>query len=611
MKDSPLPFVPANDTLWTPPDLPIIQGRFDHVYLDCETNGLDWHKDDRAVGMALLTPDDVGRYIPWGHRGGGNLPKEQVQAWAERELRGIEIRNIRTKFDVHMMRVSMVDLVTQGCRFYDVAHSKALLDDHRYNFNLDLLAKEDLGASKLDSGPKDGIADLPAGVIAPYAIQDVRLVKKLREHYMPQIAAQNLDRVQAIENRVIEVVVEMERNGMPLNMDLLVRWEAESKRILEKMQWELYRLVGFNVNPDSWRDMARLFILFKEDFRRTPKGTPSFPAEDVKAAAERHPAILLAYRIGKLLDLRSKYLVKYLNEAHNGALYPSLNQLMTDDGGTVSGRFSCVSPNMQQVMGADKHKRAYQWLLEYSDQDFLIKRLFVPRMGQWLSADAKQIEYRLFGHFSNSESILARYRENPETDFHQIVGDMIRPVRPDITRTEVKTANFLKIFGGSTTALGNNLHIDMEAASALDALYNQQFPEAEQLVQDAKRAANKRYYVKTLYGRRCRFEKEKRIAHWENPPRTYYVAHRGHKALNAVIQGTAADINKLKVVELYDARHDLEITMRMTVHDSNESDLRNPDKLQAVRELLNTQTTKVKVPILWDVNAGPSWAEAK
>lgn len=581
-------------TDWTPPAPPDL-ARFDTIALDTETTGLSWATGARPVGIALRTPDGTATYLPFGHRGGGNLDVDLVRRWARRELRGKRIVGANLRFDLHMLRVWGVDLREQDCTFHDVMHAEALLDDHTRGFSLEAMAQRRLGTGKLPTGPKATLADEHAAVIAPYAMRDADLTWQLDAVQHPLLAREDLTRVAALEDAVIPAVVELEANGAPINRPLLEAWEAESRALQTRLSLELASLAGFAVNPDSSDDLRRLCQACGVTTpHRTATGRPSFPAAWM--SQQTAPPLVLAYRLGKLIDLRTKYLVKYLHDlAPDNRLYPSFNQLMTDEGGTVSGRFSCVRPNLQQVMGADKHARAYGWLAAYTATDFLIKRLFVPATGQWLAADAKQIEYRLFAHYANSPTILRRYAENPETDFHRIVMDLLTAARPTITRTEVKTFNFLMIYGGGVGAAATNLGVDVDTAAAISDDYTAQFPEARQLMQHAMRVADRRGYVKTLMGRRSRFPKRERT----------------HKALNAVIQGTAADENKLMLVDAYRERHMLGLTLRLTVHDELDSDLHDPDRLPLVREMLNARRLPVRVPILWDVGVGPSWAAAK
>lgn len=478
-------YLPFESAVQEPADAPPDLAQFDEIELDFETEGLNFREGHKPVGVAIGTPVRQ-YYVAWGHRGGGNSTDEATaQRWL-RSIRGKYIRNLSTKQDLHFGRAGGVDLRDQDNRFHDVAHSAALLDDHRKKFSLQALAEDELGESKGDVVHASAIADLPATSVAPYAKQDVRLVRRLAEVYAPRLAAEGLERVSRLEDDLIPAVVEMEVHGIPLNLPLLEHWLMTSKALLEKLSWEFYKLCGFVINPDAPTDMVRLWLQCKEPIERTETGAPSFTAPIVQAAATRHPAILLAWRLGKLMDLRSKYLEKYAKDQIKGVLYPELHQLRTDDGGTVSGRFSCVRPNMQQVMGKDKHGRAYGWVTDLGDEDYLIKRLCVPASGVWFSTDAKQIEYRIFAHYTDSARLIQAYAENPEMNFHHFVRDhMLIHAKPDITHTEVKVSNFLSIFGGGIGALQRNLHITMEAAQEIADAYDRQFPEKRVLLQKA------------------------------------------------------------------------------------------------------------------------------
>ena len=599
MKQAPLLFVPSDSEGWIPPDLPDLSD-VSTIELDCETTGVSWQTGDRPVGLAVGAGERRW-YLPFAHRGGQNLCETTVKRWADQELRGKTIRNLKTKFDLHEMRVWGVDL-TEASRnntFHDVSHSAALLDDHRRTFSLDDLAQAELGEGKLDVGPKDGIADLPAGAVAPYAMRDVELVRRLADVYAPRLRAEGLEDVSRLEDDVLPVVVEIEKNGMPVDLEGLEGMVRESGRILEDLAHALWKRAGFHVNPDAPTDMVRLFQQCGETFPRTPTGAPSFPSPVVQAAGERHEAIRLAWRLGKLKDLRSKYLVKYQKDQIDGILYPSLNQLPTDEGGTVSGRFSCTKIPLQGVLGADRHKRAYHWLTEYGAEDFLIKKLFRPASGVWCSADMKQVEYRIFVHYTESERLIQRYRDDPQTDFHRVVGEFVTPVRPDITRTEIKTFNFLTLFGGGISAASRQLEVPMEVANEIAETYHSEFPEARQLLSKVMGVADRRGYVKSIMGRRSRF------------PGRPGTRERLHKSLNCIVQGGAADANKLALVDVYRERRALDLTMRMTVHDSLETDLHNPSKLGAYVTVLNRQRLPFSVPLLWDVKTGPTWAACK
>lgn len=562
------------------------------VYLDCETTGLRAYAGDRPVGIAVKIPQQCSCYLPFGHRGGQNLDEATVKRWAQRELRGKRIINLNTRFDVNMLRGWGVDLAEQGCTFHDVAHSAALLDDHRRRFSLEALAQDVLGHGKLDAGDPQTIADMPASAIAAYAKRDVDLVADLFEAYAPQIAAQDLGRVAALEDAVIPVVAEMEWNGCRIDEARLHAWITQSEALVHALQWALTRAVGFPVNPDKTSDLVRMFTrLGLENPHTTEQGAPSFTGAFLRGIA--HPDVQTLVKLGKLLDLRSKFLIPYARLAHAGRLHGSFHQLRSDVGGTVSGRFSSSQPNLQQVMTPRKQRVDYG---EFEGETFIIKELFLPEPGQqWVSADAEQIEFRFAAHYAKAAPVLDAYAADPRTDFHTVVRDMIRTQQPDFDRDPAKNTNFAIIYGAGARKTAEMIGCDLSAAYDILHLHRAAFPELHELRDRAEMTANERGDVRTILGRRARFPN----------------GERSYKALNAVLQGSAADLNKMTLVDVYAARKALGLQMTITVHDEIDGSLADPASLPALRDLLNVQRLPLRVPILWACQTGRSWAEAK
>lgn len=597
----------ASDLLADPPPL---NGET-YVILNAETSGLAWWDGDRPIGWSYLLPASGRKgYIPAG---------DKCRQWMRCELKGVHIDNINTKFDLHQSRADGVDLVEgTGNTFGDVAHRAALLDDNRMRFGLDQLSSDFLGWDV----EKDGLGKLPPGIgseaefkrlppaaVAPYAVRNAEQVLALSRHFQPLIAEEDLGRVLALEEEVIPAVVEMEKNGTWLDMDLLARWREEVRGKVEDAMWTVYKQTGLRMSsPDSPKDLEKLFASLGIPVEaRTPTGKPSFTDGVMRQIA--HPTVALVRSAGHYADLLSKYLDKYAETVRaDGWLRFNLHQLRAvraegsdDIMGTVSGRFSAAGDRMggynpQQVVAVEKQKER-GWCTDY-----VIRRLFVPKDGAWVSADAKQIEYRLFAHYANSEKILAAYAANPDADFHQMVGDMLRELNPDLNRKLSKNINFMKIYGGGQVKFASmvlNVPLDSVTAEHLakaDVVRNQydrMFPEVGPLLRKASRTAEQRGYVKTYLGRRARLR------------------DRYHSALNRVIQGSAADINKRVLVETYKARKELGITLRLTVHDEINMDMGETSRLGRLDEVLNHQYYPTRVPILWDVAHGANWAEAK
>ena len=576
------------ETDWKPEAPPDLTG-IEDIELDTETTGLKWYQGDLPVGISIRIPDGRCQYIPWGHAS-GNLDEATVKRWAARELRGKHITFMNAKFDIHMLREWGIDLEEQGNTVSDVSHYAALLDDSRKRFNLEQLGQDFLGMGKLDLDMSHGAHGYTAEEISNYACQDVNLLGELKKVMIPQLIEQDLMEVVALENSIIFPVCEMEKNGAPLDTEKLDRWCVESEERVQELFWEVHKETGHRVDVGKREDLMRLFYHLQiYNPHETKTGLMSF--DDNVLSSYDHPVIVKIRKAKKLLSLRAKFLKTYRKVVNpDGILRYGLHQLRTSDGGTVTGRFSSSGGsdgvNIQQVSSVEKQIAAY-------GDEFIVRELFVPRDPThfWISADASQIEFRLLAHFSKSKTVLEAYAQNPETDFHGIVRDMIKPLKPEITRKRAKDVNFARIYSAGKDKISTMLKLPEQETQALLKIYDRAFPEAKTLLYRASDLAREQGYVTTLLGRRARF-----------PEREFL-----HAALNREIQGGAADIAKKKIAELHAERKRTGFIMRFVVHDEFDGDV--PDNASAlmVSEILNRQSYQLRVPILWEVGIGKNW----
>lgn len=546
------------------------------VSLDVETDGLDVYGDSLPVGIALATAD-AEYYFPFGHFEGKQHNAARVREWLEDNLAGKDIIFRNAKFDIEMCRKWGLDLEAIGCVPREVQHAAALLDDRRRTFSLDVLAQDRLGVGKL-ALPGGRICELPADAVAPYARRDARLTYDLDGNYEKDIQAEELGKVLQLENDLIYATLSMEREGAWLDVPKLERWilEVEAARVARIM--EIYRLTGVRVNPNSADTMKKLFNYLQIDL---PASFDEDHLEEYKDVVE----IKLALEARQLASLLSKYLIKYRDAmAPGGRLRYQLHQLRADDGGTITGRYASSKVNIQQVMKPDKQQI----------REWIIRELFIPPKGMlFLDADASQIEFRLMCHYANAERLIKAYKENPDTDFHQLVTDVV--LKNCMSRTLAKNVNFMKVYGGGAKKLALMTGKSFEEAEEMDNTYNRMFPEAKRLLNRATRTAETRGYVKTFIGRR----------------RRYYPGDRFYSALNSVLQGTAADVLKYALLALYNERKTLGFNLRATVHDEVIGEV--PDQAAAARvtELLNEQRLPFRVPLTWQVATGKNWSDAK
>lgn len=621
---------------WVAQAPPSLDGIHD-IILNYETDGLDWRAGHRPVGVTVSTLDgQLNRFLPFGFRGGGNLDEAALKEWARRELRGKHITNANTRFDIHMSREWGIDLEEQGNTVSDVQHYAALLDDHRKKFSIDVLAKDYLGGIEVGRIDERMMAEHSAGEVAARAEYQTTLVRQLREKMWPLLDAQELQQVRQLEDEVIYPVVEMEKNGAPIDVELMEQCYEECTRRSQDMLLEISREVGFSfeVSAAGWQ---RLF----EYCHLTPRNSY---AEDVIAEVE-HPLVQKAHLAGQYASLNSKTFAAYRRQLINGVLYYDINQLRGDEGGTVSGRFSIGY--VQQAPNHDNHHTVFgEGDVETCDHNLCYlfpRRVFIPGSGRYLAADAAQIEYRIFAHFASNPKVLEAYAQNPHMSFHKFIWGMMKEHRPDMKYSWQKNLNFMKMYGGGLAKLALMMGFitkqqfaeiqsdpdnsrkwrDPALAPAVEIqrIYENMMPEVAPLQARASHLAKSqcdadctrmgkhqaylrqlhkefphRGYVKTIAGRRSRFP---------NNWKTY-------RGLNRVIQGSAADVMKQKLVELHRERKQTGFVLRMTVHDEVGGDSPTPECKAMVNEILNRQSfPQLKVPILWETNDGVNWAEAK
>jgi DNA polymerase I-like protein with 3'-5' exonuclease and polymerase domains len=608
--------------MYEPPDLTGIHD----IVLNFATTGLDWIRGARPVGVTVGTLDgEMIRFLPFAFEGGGNNDEAVVKRWMQEQVRGKHITNANTRFELHMARVWGVDLEAQGNTFSDIHHTAALLDDHRKRFALDTLAKDYLPHEEMVARVDEkSHASYHAYDVAIRELFSVYLVGQLREVMYPQIEAQNLRRVHDLEDAVIPVVVEMEKNGSPLDLELLDRMETECRVRHGVLMLELAQEVGFNFEHTAtgWQRLFACCGLAPSD---------SY-AEDIIGAID-HPTIRKAHFAGQLASLNSKTFQAYKKQVgSDGVLHYDIHQLRGDDGGTVSGRFSIGY--VHQVPNHDNHHAVFgQGESEACGGtcDFFPRRLFIPGSDNYLEADASQIEYRLFAHLADNAEVLQAYRENPKLSFHKKTWEMFKVHIPTMLYTEQKRFNFARQYGARTVKLGVMMGVisakegeeirkakrwndpKLAKVSNIEKIYKKVMPEGELLLDLSAHLAKAtcdnycrdddalhqqfahQGYVETILGRRSRFP--------EN--------HKTYIGLNRRLQGSASDIMKQKLVELHRARADTGFLMRLTVHDSVLGDAQTPETVEKVEALLNEQSFDLRVPILWECGSGERWAGCK
>jgi DNA polymerase-1 len=556
---------------------------------DTETDGVDVWSGSRPVGMSVATEDGYSWYIPWGHDSGFNFDLDIARRWAIDNLSGKDLDAEYTKFDAHMLHAVGIDLEAMGCRLHDVRQHAALIDEQMRDYDLNSLAQKFLGKQKVELAHKDQIKQMSSESVRWYARYDAQLVTELRIAFAPMIERDEITAVAKLEDDLIFSTVAMERNGAPINVEKLTAWEAQARARYQQLVLKIFGIVGFKVIPSKPTDLARLYRHLHLDFVETETGLPSFTNKSLKEAEHLEP-VRLAGEARRVKSVAGK-LTKMLKALKpDGKLRYNINQLRSsyEQGGvfgTVTGRYSMSDENLEQVFSEEKQ-------IEAIGDMFIIRELFVETEPdhEFLSADASQIEFRIFAHYAEDERLIRSYNEDPDADFHSTTSVMC-----GIRRKPAKTINFGRSYGMGKFKMRGQMAERGFSAEESDYAYDawgREFPKGPALLDKAAKLAKKRGYIKTALGRRRRYKPD---------DTNHYTT-----AWNAVGQGTAADIMKLVTLDTYNHRKDLGVILRFPVHDELCGGLREGNK-EKLREFLDIQRIKLKVPIIWKVKTGESW----
>lgn len=594
----------------TLPPLPSLDG-VKRLGWDTETDIEGPIYDHHLFGVSYYLPDGRKGYVSTRHPNSLNYEEWAVKEWIKNEVRGKELVVANAKHEVHIMKNEGISLEEQGNTMCDVFHQAALLDDHRYRLNMDLLTQEVLPEHTKIVADHKNLYLLPADLVAPIAIEDAELNFKIDAIQGLKITAEELDRVLNLENDLVYATCEMERNGTYIDVEKLMIWRVEVEDEFQARILFIHRETGLKIAPGSWQDMARLFNHLGLQYPMTeptnahPDGCPSFPEEWLETVAGHwvgtgkekkfvvdRPVVNAALEARQLKSMKNKYLDKYMLAVRpDGLLRYSLHQLRGDEHGTITGRYSCSGKkgegaNIQQVSKKEKQPLLLQ--------RWNIRELFIPPKGRvWASADASQIEYRFFAHYAakmGMDRLASAYRADPWIDFHSTVVEWT-----GLIRDHAKNVNFAKLYGGGVDKIAGMCKLSESEGRALVNKYDREFPEAKRLVKMASNQAETLGFVRTILGRRRRY---------------IGTGERFYSALNSVFQGGAADMMKIKILESYRNRKRLDLTMRFTVHDESDGDFENSGQLKAWEDLLNTQSLDMHVPIMWKGGTGANWGEA-
>jgi DNA polymerase-1 len=572
---------------------------------DTETTSLD-PMTARLVGLSFSVEPGKAAYLPVAHRGPDlpeQLPLADVLARLKPWLEAADRKKVgqHLKYDAQVL--ANYDIALNGIE-HDTLLESYVLESHRTH-DMDSLALRHLGVKTIKyedvagKGAKQiGFDEVALDQAAAYAAEDADITLQLHHVLYPQIAREaGLERVyREIEMPVSLVLRKMERTGVLIDDALLHAQSNEIATRLIELEGQAYELAGGEFNLGSPKQIGQIFFekLQLPVVKKTPSGAPSTDEDVLQKLAEDYPLpkLLLEHRgLSKLKSTYTDKLPRMVNPA-TGRVHTNYAQAVA-----VTGRLASNEPNLQNIPVRTAEGRR-------------IREAFIASPGHRIvSADYSQIELRIMAHISGDASLLRAFAHGE--DIHRATAAEVFGVTPlevnSDQRRIAKVINFGLIYGMSAFGLASNLGITRDAAKLYIDRYFARYPGVAQYMEDTRAAAKDQGYVETVFGRRLWLPE----INGGNGPRRQ-AAERA--AINAPMQGTAADLIKLSMIAVDDwlTRDRLASRMIMQVHD--ELVLEVPDdELSLVREKLPEMmcgVAKLKVPLVAEVGAGANWEEA-
>ena len=581
-----------------------------------ESLGPGWPRNDGYIVGYAVAVDGWAGYFPVAHAGGGNLDKRIVERWIKDILATPADKIMHNAaYDLGWLRATGFEV--NGV-IYDTMLAAPVLDENRFAYSLNSLGFDYLKEIKSEQGLKESASDfgvhpkkelwkLPAMHVGDYAEQDAALTLKLWHHFKALMRNDEVESVFKLETEVLPVLVNITLQGINFNRAKCEQKMAEMRtKELEILKY-LKSQAGMQVDIWAAQSIAAAFDRLGIQYPKTAAGAPSFTKSFLDT--HEHPMSKMILEARELNKTHGTFLEPYLkHSAKDGRIHTHFNQMRNEEGGTVTGRLSASNPNLQQVPA--RHEIIGP----------MVRGLFLPEDGQiWAANDFSSQEPRLLVHYATllglpgAEKMAQAYRDNPDTDFHQMVADMA-----GIKRKAAKTIGLGLMYGMGKAKLATQLDLPLDEASELIATFHSKVPFLKGTVD----AVMKRIEhpasggsIRTLLGRKCRFPLWEPTEWGVNKalPREQAVIEYGvrikragtYKGLNRLIQGSAADQTKAGMVALHKAGFKL----LLQVHDEVALSVRNIDEARAAAEIMAKAVT-LEVPSRVDVETGPSWGEA-
>ena len=592
-----------------------------------------------VVGIAVAV-NGYKNYFPIAHEEGPNLNREKTLEWFKDICKSPATKIFHNAmYDVCWIR--KLGIKINGL-IIDTMIASSLIDENRFSYTLNTLSWHHLGEGKSEArliqaakerglDAKAEMWRLPAMEVGSYAEKDAEITLKLWHKLKKIIVEDNLQDIFNLETDLFPCLVDMRFLGVRVDVEASNQLKKELSTREELLLHQVKKETGVDTQIWAARSIATVFDKLKLPYDKTEKTqSPSFTKNFL--SNHPHPTVQLISQARKINKVNTTFIDTILKHEHCGRIHAEINQIRSDDGGTVTGRFSYQNPNLQQIPARDP------------DTGPLIRGLFIPEEGmKWGCFDYSQQEPRLVAHYalrfglSSVNQIADSYDSNPKTDFHQIVAEMA-----EIPRSQAKVINLGLFYGMGKAKLQAELGVSKDKASALSERYHSRVPFVKQLMNKLMNAASNKGKIKTLLGRRCRFPKYEPVLRgddWgkyvpaEDHERMLELQQMGptlldengndtgkknywhnnatrraftYKALNKLIQGSAADMTKKAMLDLWKEG----ITPHIQVHDELDISVTNDLEAAKIKDIMEN-AVDLKIPNKVDYESGPNWGSIK
>jgi DNA polymerase I-like protein with 3'-5' exonuclease and polymerase domains len=606
-----------------PSEYPDLRG-YKSIAVDLETRdpniqtlGPGWARNDgNIVGIAVAAGDYKG-YFPIRHQNGHNLDPDMTMRWFKKQMATPDIQKVmhNATYDAGWLRAEGVEV--QG-KLIDTMIAAPLVNENRFSYSLNNLGRDYidmrkdermLRAAAKDWGidPKADMWKLPPKFVGAYAEQDALMTLKLWEYLQIELSKDELGHIFELETSLIPMMLDMRAKGVRVDLDKAARVKKDLEGKAKQVHKNIKDKTGVDIQPWASASVQKMFEALNLQYPTTDAGAPSFTKQYL--SSHPHEMCQQLVRLRELDKASSTFVESILRHEHKGRIHCEFHQLRSDDGGTVTGRFSSSNPNLQQIPARDPEIKA------------AIRGLFIPEEGEkWGSFDYASQEPRLLVHFAASmpdnlrhpmvDTIVEEYHKG-DVDLHQMVADMA-----GISRKEAKTVNLGIMYGMGVGKLANQLSITDDEAKQLLETHRQKVPFVKQLASIATQQGSTKGQIRTLLGRKCRFHLweprsfgyNKAYPH-EQALEKYGIGIRRaftYKALNKLIQGSAADQTKQAMADCYKEG----LLPLLTVHDELCFSIESDEQAARIKDIMENGLNDVLlVPSRVDQELGDNWGE--